>query len=107
MEPPVRLYNSNGAGGPRKRAARDSKRAATAEARPGERAGRTRAPATPAVAPAAEPAKADPGVADASPELVSPEQDDAGPVVGIADFEEIFTRFQTPITNFVFRLVGN
>lgn len=31
----------------------------------------------------------------------------AGPVVGINDFEDIFTRFQTPITNFVFRLVGN
>lgn len=31
----------------------------------------------------------------------------AGPVVGIDDFEDIFTRFQTPITNFVFRLVGN
>ena len=31
----------------------------------------------------------------------------AGPVVGIGDFEDIFTRFQTPITNFVFRLVGN
>ncbi len=30
-----------------------------------------------------------------------------GPVVGIADFEDIFARFQTPITNFVFRLVGN
>lgn len=30
-----------------------------------------------------------------------------GPVVGIDDFEDIFTRFQTPITNFVYRLVGN
>lgn len=27
--------------------------------------------------------------------------------MGINDFEDIFTRFQTPITNFVFRLVGN
>ncbi len=32
---------------------------------------------------------------------------DAGPVVGVDDFEDIFTRFQTPITNFVYRLVGN
>lgn len=32
---------------------------------------------------------------------------EAGPVVGLEDFEEIFTRFQTPLTNFVFRLVGN
>lgn len=31
----------------------------------------------------------------------------AGPVVGLDDFEEIFTRFQTPLTNFIFRLVGN
>lgn len=30
-----------------------------------------------------------------------------GPVVGVIDFEDIFTRFQTPITNFVYRLVGN
>lgn len=32
---------------------------------------------------------------------------EAGPVVGIEDFEEIFTRFQTPLTNFIYRLVGN
>jgi RNA polymerase sigma-70 factor (ECF subfamily) len=32
---------------------------------------------------------------------------EAGPVIGVDDFEEIFTRFQTPLTNFVFRLVGN
>ncbi|HEX9036752.1 MAG TPA: RNA polymerase sigma factor [Ktedonobacterales bacterium] len=31
----------------------------------------------------------------------------AGSVVGIGDFEDIFIRFQTPITNFVYRLVGN
>jgi RNA polymerase sigma-70 factor (ECF subfamily) len=30
-----------------------------------------------------------------------------GGVITLADFEEIFTRFQTPLTNFVFRLVGN
>jgi RNA polymerase sigma-70 factor (ECF subfamily) len=32
---------------------------------------------------------------------------ETGPVVGVEDFEEIFTRFQTPLTNFIFRLVGN
>jgi len=31
----------------------------------------------------------------------------AGPAVTVDDFEEIFTRFQTPLINFVFRLVGN
>lgn len=30
-----------------------------------------------------------------------------GAVVTIADFEDIFARFQTPLINFVFRLVGN
>ncbi|MBF6591991.1 MAG: RNA polymerase sigma factor [Ktedonobacterales bacterium] len=32
---------------------------------------------------------------------------EAGGLIGLADFEDIFTRFQTPLTNFVFRLVGN
>ena len=32
---------------------------------------------------------------------------EAGSVVTIADFEDIFARFQTPLINFVFRLVGN
>jgi RNA polymerase sigma-70 factor (ECF subfamily) len=31
----------------------------------------------------------------------------AGGVITLSDFEDIFTRFQTPLTNFVFRLVGN
>jgi RNA polymerase sigma-70 factor, ECF subfamily len=30
-----------------------------------------------------------------------------GPLIGVQDFEDIFTRFQTPITNFIYRLVGN
>jgi RNA polymerase sigma-70 factor (ECF subfamily) len=29
------------------------------------------------------------------------------PLIGVKDFEDIFTRFQTPITNFIYRLVGN
>src|SRR5260370_4962941 len=102
MEPPVRLYNSNGAGGPRKRAARTSKRTATAEARHAARAVRTSTPSPAVTTPAAEPIVSAP-----APEVEVAPQGDAGPVVGIADFEEIFTRFQTPITNFVFRLVGN
>ena len=34
-------------------------------------------------------------------------QEVSADVVGIDDFEDIFTRFQTPLINFVFRLVGN
>jgi RNA polymerase sigma-70 factor (ECF subfamily) len=41
---------------------------------------------------------------DTSEEVAKPA---AGPVVTVDDFEEIFTRFQTPLINFVFRLVGN
>ncbi len=37
----------------------------------------------------------------------TPEEGVGGAVIGVADFEDIFTRFQTPLTNFVFRLVGN
>src|SRR5260221_9510240 len=102
VEPPVRLYSSNGAGGPRKGAARTSKRTATAESGPAARAVRTSTPPPAVATPAAEPMVAAP-----APEVEVVPQGDAGPVVGIADFEEIFTRFQTPITNFVLRLVGN
>jgi RNA polymerase sigma-70 factor (ECF subfamily) len=48
------------------------------------------------------PVEAEPTAAAAVTEVAP-----AGPVVGIADFEEIFTRFQTPLTNFIYRLVGN
>ncbi len=30
-----------------------------------------------------------------------------GSLIGVQDFEDIFTRFQTPISNFIYRLVGN
>jgi RNA polymerase sigma-70 factor (ECF subfamily) len=104
MEPSARLYNPNGPGEPRKRATRTSKRASA----------RSRI----AVEPVAEPLPhtlAEVAVSDApapASDEVGIERElavtgDAGSVVGIADFEEIFTRFQTPITNFVFRLVGN
>lgn len=43
--------------------------------------------------------------ADIAEDVAAPAE--AGPVVGVEDFEEIFTRFQTPLTNFVYRLVGN
>ncbi|HEY7093637.1 MAG TPA: RNA polymerase sigma factor [Ktedonobacterales bacterium] len=45
------------------------------------------------------------GVSEAASEEVA--KPAAGPVVTVDDFEDIFTRFQTPLINFVFRLVGN
>jgi RNA polymerase sigma-70 factor (ECF subfamily) len=60
---------------------------------------------------AAEAAPEHAGLAEASGEQVasvaSHDVAEAGPVVTIADFEDIFARFQTPLINFVFRLVGN
>jgi len=55
---------------------------------------------------------ADPGVTGALAATAEGEAEEvakpaAGPVVTVDDFEEIFTRFQTPLINFVFRLVGN
>ncbi len=43
---------------------------------------------------------------ETSPELV-PAEAASGHEITLDDFEEIFERFQTPLINFVFRLVGN
>jgi RNA polymerase sigma-70 factor (ECF subfamily) len=106
MEPSARSYSPNGAGQPRKRAARSGRRAAPSGS-PATGAVATRTapprvehPAAPAVSSLA-PVEAEPAAAAAT------EVAEAGPVVGIEDFEEIFTRFQTPLTNFIYRLVGN
>jgi RNA polymerase sigma-70 factor, ECF subfamily len=96
MDPTVRLYNSNASGGSRRRAGRHGtgpkatlSREAAASPEMSEQALDVRESV------AAEPAQ--------RPEA----QSEAGPVVDLSDFEEIFTRFQTPLSNFVFRLVGN
>lgn len=104
MEPPARSYSPNGAGQPRKRAARSGQRTASAGS-PVAAAVATR-PATRVE----HPAPAAPALASVEAEPVAvaaSEVAEAGPVVGIEDFEEIFTRFQTPLTNFIYRLVGN
>src|SRR5690348_3815851 len=106
MDPPARSSSPNGPGHPRNRAARSSRRAApTGPSATGAVATRTAPPrvehpAAPAVSSLA-PVEAEPAAAAAA------EVAEAGPVVGIEDFEEIFTRFQTPLTNFIYRLVGN
>ena len=111
MEPPVRLNNSNGSGQPRKRGGRAGKRSETAEPR------KATAPAKRSRSRAVADAPADPTpvraeevslpLNEATASAPTAEIAEAAPVVGIADFEEIFTRFQTPLTNFIFRLVGN
>ena len=134
MDPSVRLNNSNGPDQRRKRPSRARKtsgvtesvpavapakrvrtRTAVATAEPPEkpapRRSRKRAAVKPAVertlisvAPPPLPETVVPAAVALAEEV---EPAEAGPVAGIGDFEEIFSRFQTPLTNFVFRLVGN
>ncbi|HEU5348365.1 MAG TPA: RNA polymerase sigma factor [Ktedonobacterales bacterium] len=99
MEPTVRFYTSNASGTPRRRASRSRSGPKTTLSRevaadPGA--------STPV--PVAEPLVS--GVA-AETEPPTDAQSATGPVIGVSDFEDIFTRFQTPLCNFVFRLVGN
>jgi RNA polymerase sigma-70 factor (ECF subfamily) len=97
MEPTVRYYNSNAPGGARRRASRSGNGPKTTLSR--------EAPPT-QLLPDTE--VQGPELAAAVPtESPSSEQSPAGPVIGVQDFEDIFTRFQTPLCNFVFRLVGN
>jgi RNA polymerase sigma-70 factor (ECF subfamily) len=43
----------------------------------------------------------------ASPAVTQPEQGKEAEQVTVAEFEEIFLRFQAPITNFIYHLIGN
>ena len=95
MEPPVRLYNPDTPGEPRRRAARSGNGSRVPVARKTATTSRS------------EPEVASAEMAPAGVEAQLEEQVAAGPVVSVADFEDLFTRFQTPICNFVFRLVGN
>jgi RNA polymerase sigma-70 factor (ECF subfamily) len=107
MDPFVRPNNSNGPDEPRRRATRSGRRSETTEPRKTSASGRRTRTQTAAVTPEREgqvTAEAE-AAAYLAPDAAAVTE--AGPVVGIEDFEEIFTRFQTPLTNFVFRLVGN
>ena len=125
MEPSVRPYNPNGQSEQRSRAARSGRRAQTAIP---QKAPSRQKPTLPDAIEsplgadgerqrqeqALGSARAQSGWVEGQgaprktgEDGVSPVEEAAGPVVGIDDFEDIFTRFQTPLTNFVFRLVGN
>lgn len=112
MEPPVRYYNSKDGSTPqRKRVTRVSRRTQSAEAAeprkaPAARQTRRRATAEVEQPQASAAVKSVPETV-AEPEPVQAPVVESGSVVGIEDFEGIFTRFQTPLTNFIFRLVGN
>jgi RNA polymerase sigma-70 factor (ECF subfamily) len=127
MDQTIRSYHSNGSGGsrptassrptagsgasaaPRKRAPRTTKRAETPPRKATQTATLTREDDTlEAARPAVAEALAETADALELPgEMASVAPMGAGGVITLDDFEDIFTRFQTPLTNFVFRLVGN
>jgi RNA polymerase sigma-70 factor (ECF subfamily) len=94
MEPPVRLYNAIPPTGARRRAGRLGTGAKASLS--SESAARS----------VPEPML---GEVEVAPAVAAPAdaQGAADPGIGVADFEDIFTRFQTPLCNFIFRLVGN
>src|SRR5215467_13153941 len=118
MEPSVRLYTPNGPGRPRKRVTRPLKQSEVVDgsmpappaaeapvvkpprARKKESAAKRKPAKTPAnLEPAAPPLLPVEDQEDgAKPAEELPEwAEEAGPVVGIEDFEDIFSRFQTPL----------
>lgn len=120
MEPSVRSYNSNSSGQPRRRTSKGNNRSDAPPVRVPVRTPTRKSRSEPSARKAVVETLPEPvaPVAEAAPEPVTlveemPEQAasqdaaEAGPVVTIADFEDIFARFQTPLINFVFRLVGN
>jgi RNA polymerase sigma-70 factor (ECF subfamily) len=94
MESPVRLYNTNAQAVPRRRVGR-----------PGQSA-KVKLPRV-VLPDAVEPRPSATDVAPAVEESPEVQQGPEDPVIGVADFDDIFTRFQTPLCNFIFRLVGN
>lgn len=87
MDTSIRLYNTNG----HLRAVIDA-----------EREGRSTVPLS-----MGEKSDAGEGVVDTHPELAVPAVKETVQKVEIADFEQIFQRFQAPLTNFIFHLIGN
>src|SRR5689334_21304871 len=106
MEPPVRPYNSNSPGEARRRSGRGGTRSETAARKSTQTV--QLGPQEVAIERAPQAASVETeAIANGSQEPDPQGQAEAGPTISIDDFEEIFSRFQTPLTNFVFRLVGN
>ncbi len=92
MDTSIRLYNTNGHLRPVIEAERQER--PTIPLSTGENSG-------------AEGSGAGERVVDTHPELAVPAFKEQVQKVEIADFEQIFQRFQTPLTNFIFHLIGN
>lgn len=87
MDTSIRLYNTNG----HLRAVIDA-----------EREGRSTVPLS-----MGEKSDASERAVETHPELAVPAAKEQVQKVEIADFEQIFQRFQVPLTNFIFHLIGN
>lgn len=87
MDTSIRLYNTNG----HLRAVIDA-----------EREGRSTVPLS-----MGEKSDAGERAVETHPELAVPAAKEQVQKVEIADFEQIFQRFQVPLTNFIFHLIGN
>lgn len=92
MDTSIRLYNTNG----HYRSVVET-----------ERQARPTVPLTMGEQGGADAAGAKQRVVDTSPELAVPVAVEQVQKVEIAEFEQIFQRFQAPITNFIYHLIGN
>ena len=92
MDTSIRLYNTNG----HLRAVIDA-----------EREGRPTVPLSKGEQSGADASGVAERVVDTHPELAVPAVKEQVQKVEIADFEQIFQRFQAPLTNFIFHLIGN
>src|SRR5438876_10748253 len=92
MDTSIRLYNTNSS----LRSARDA-----------ERKERPTSPLTVDEASGAETANGGEAVVDMHRQLSVPTSQEQVQKVDVADFEAIFLRFQGPITNFIYHLIGN
>jgi RNA polymerase sigma-70 factor (ECF subfamily) len=114
MESSIRPYNTNGPSRAARRAPASGKRSGAGETGEPRKSAATAKRARTATLVVERPREETPVplAVPVPPVVEALEQEaeheaEAGPVVGLADFEDIFTRFQTPLTNFVYRLVGN
>src|SRR5437763_4925040 len=92
MDTSIRLYNTNSS----LRSARDA-----------ERKERPTSPLTVDETNGSETANGGEAVVDTHPPLSVPASQEQVQKVDVADFEAIFLRFQGPITNFIYHLIGN
>src|SRR6266705_4595195 len=92
MDTSIRFYNTNSS----LRSVRDT-----------ERKNRPTSPLTVDEESYAETANVGEEVVDTHPQLSVPALQEQAQRVDVADFEAIFLRYQTPLTNFIYHLIGN